>query len=302
VNRRIAGEIVNDPRTYAIEALGRRGRFLAPLFATENVGIAIIDETFRFQAINALLAAINGFPTKSHVGKTLRQILGPVADEVEPRITRTYETGENLIFEVQGRLPTRRTLGHWVDTCVPMKDSRNKVVRVCIIVFEVTGKKRLEESLFGLTGKLLYLNSSLRRKLDGLSGNPSHQLEEDSELRHSVDLIEKCTADIMDVLKTIRPSSSLISKKLLDISNSFSDVPKVSLPLSDNLPPRRISQREREVLQLLASNKSNKEAALALGISVRTVESHRRRIMEKLGLHSASELIHFAIRNGIVEA
>jgi len=62
-----------------------------------------------------------------------------------------------------------------------------------------------------------------------------------------------------------------------------------------------LSSREREILQLLAENKSNKEIAARLGISIRTVETHRRSIMQKLDANSIVELVHYAIRNGIVQ-
>jgi DNA-binding NarL/FixJ family response regulator len=62
-----------------------------------------------------------------------------------------------------------------------------------------------------------------------------------------------------------------------------------------------LSPREREVLQLLAESKTNKEMATLLGISVYTVEAHRGRIMEKLNLHTVGELVRFAIRNGLVD-
>lgn len=62
-----------------------------------------------------------------------------------------------------------------------------------------------------------------------------------------------------------------------------------------------LSGREREILQLLAENKSNKDIAKALGISVRTVETHRRSVMQKLDANSIVELVHYAIRNGIVQ-
>jgi two-component system response regulator NreC len=64
----------------------------------------------------------------------------------------------------------------------------------------------------------------------------------------------------------------------------------------------RITDREREIVQLLAEGKTSKEIATILGISVRTVETHRAGIMKKLGLKSFSELIRYAIRNKIVEA
>ena len=63
----------------------------------------------------------------------------------------------------------------------------------------------------------------------------------------------------------------------------------------------RLTPREREVIQLLAEGKSTKEAAAALSISVKTAETHRNNLMRKLNLHSVSDLIHFAIRNRIVE-
>jgi DNA-binding NarL/FixJ family response regulator len=62
-----------------------------------------------------------------------------------------------------------------------------------------------------------------------------------------------------------------------------------------------LSSREREILQLLAENKTNKEIANKLDISVRTVETHRRSVMQKLNANSIVELVHYAIRNGIVQ-
>ncbi|HEY6248783.1 MAG TPA: response regulator transcription factor [Candidatus Angelobacter sp.] len=62
-----------------------------------------------------------------------------------------------------------------------------------------------------------------------------------------------------------------------------------------------LTVREIEIVQLLAKGKSNKEVAAILGISPRTVENHRAQIMQMLGLRSFSELIRYAIRNGMVE-
>lgn len=62
-----------------------------------------------------------------------------------------------------------------------------------------------------------------------------------------------------------------------------------------------LTPREREVAQLLAEGNSNKEVAAMLGISFKTAESHRANIMRKLSFHSLSELVHYAIRNNMVE-
>ncbi len=62
-----------------------------------------------------------------------------------------------------------------------------------------------------------------------------------------------------------------------------------------------LTAREREVVQLLAEGKSTKEVAVALGLSVKTAETHRSNIMRKLDLHSVSELVLYAVRNNIVQ-
>ncbi len=65
-------------------------------------------------------------------------------------------------------------------------------------------------------------------------------------------------------------------------------------------PYDSLTSREKQVLKLVAEGKSNKEVAAILGISVKTAMSHRENLMEKLDLHSRTELIHFAIREGVV--
>lgn len=62
-----------------------------------------------------------------------------------------------------------------------------------------------------------------------------------------------------------------------------------------------LSSREREVLQMLAEGKTNKEIAAVLNLSVYTVDAHRGRIMEKLNVHSINELVRFAVRNGLID-
>jgi DNA-binding NarL/FixJ family response regulator len=69
-----------------------------------------------------------------------------------------------------------------------------------------------------------------------------------------------------------------------------------------NASPVAVTPREREIIQLLAEGKSNKETAAALTVSVKTVEAHRANIMRKLRLRSVSDLVRYAIRNNIVQA
>ena len=66
-------------------------------------------------------------------------------------------------------------------------------------------------------------------------------------------------------------------------------------------PVDLLSGRERQVLQLIAEGKTNKEIATRLNLSVYTVDSHRGKIMEKLNLHSTGELVRFAIKHGLAD-
>jgi DNA-binding NarL/FixJ family response regulator len=68
-----------------------------------------------------------------------------------------------------------------------------------------------------------------------------------------------------------------------------------------DLSPVGVTSREREIIQLVAEGRSNKEAASTLGISVKTIEAHRANIMRKLQLRTVSDLVRYAIRNKIVQ-
>jgi PAS domain S-box-containing protein len=63
-----------------------------------------------------------------------------------------------------------------------------------------------------------------------------------------------------------------------------------------------LTERERQVLVLIAEGKSTKEAAARLGISYKTADSHRSRILEKLGVHETASMVRYAIRAGLIEA
>jgi DNA-binding NarL/FixJ family response regulator len=89
------------------------------------------------------------------------------------------------------------------------------------------------------------------------------------------------------------------------VTPSLKDVPNE--PLSSNSSPRELfgatlTSRQREVLQLVAEGKSNKEVAYLLRISLKTVEFHKARVMDELGLHTTAELTRYALEHGIIGA
>jgi DNA-binding NarL/FixJ family response regulator len=90
--------------------------------------------------------------------------------------------------------------------------------------------------------------------------------------------------------------SSKVSEMLLHSYLRNSDRAETAEPARS-----RLTAREREIVQLLAEGKSNKEVAQALNISIKTAETHRTNIMNKLDLRSITELVRYAVRNNIVE-
>ena len=70
---------------------------------------------------------------------------------------------------------------------------------------------------------------------------------------------------------------------------------------SASLPaPRRLADREKEVLQLLAEGRSNNEVASLLSLGLSTVETHRANLMQKLNLHNTAEIVLYAVRKGLI--
>jgi DNA-binding NarL/FixJ family response regulator len=68
-----------------------------------------------------------------------------------------------------------------------------------------------------------------------------------------------------------------------------------------DVPVDPLSGRERQVLQLVGEGKSTKEVAAQLGVSVKTAESHRARLMRKLDIHETASLVRYAIRRGLIQ-
>jgi DNA-binding NarL/FixJ family response regulator len=105
-------------------------------------------------------------------------------------------------------------------------------------------------------------------------------------------------AHLIKAVKDVSAGKLFLTPKVSDI------VLKGFLKTRNQPDPREHSQarptpREVEIIRFLAEGKANKEIAAELGITIRTVETHRAKIMLKLGLHSLAELIHYAIRHEI---
>jgi len=107
-------------------------------------------------------------------------------------------------------------------------------------------------------------------------------------------LKSQAAGDLLDAIRNISKGqiylSPGISRTLIDAYRSKSAMPR-----------DRLTVRERQVLQLIAEGKSTKETATLLGITVKTAESHRTRLMQKLDIHETASLVRYAVRHGIVQ-
>lgn len=105
-------------------------------------------------------------------------------------------------------------------------------------------------------------------------------------------------ADLLDAVEAVAKgqpffSPDIASKMVTDYVRRLGDA-RVSDPFEG------LSDREREIFQLIAEAHSNKEIAIILGISPATVETHRARILQKLDIHNAAEVVLYAVRRGII--
>jgi len=107
-------------------------------------------------------------------------------------------------------------------------------------------------------------------------------------------LKNQVASDLLEAIRQVSRGqvylSPGVSRGVMEAYQSKSEKSKNSLTL-----------RERQVLQLIAEGKSTKDVASLLGISVKTAESHRTRLMNKLDIHETASLVRYAVRQGMVE-
>jgi formate hydrogenlyase transcriptional activator len=139
----------------SFEALAESEQLLTAYFSASKVGLCILDTDFRYLAINKTLAEINGIPAEEHLGKSVREVLGDLAEVVEPQFQHVLATGQPVLnLEISSMLPTRTEAGHWKLHFVAIKNAEGKVKQIGGVVVEITEQKKLEESLRGVSETL----------------------------------------------------------------------------------------------------------------------------------------------------
>jgi two-component system, NarL family, response regulator NreC len=107
-------------------------------------------------------------------------------------------------------------------------------------------------------------------------------------------LKDSISSDLLDAVRAIARGEGYLSPGVSDaVLNDYRQ--HVTDPID------LLTSREREVLQMIAEGKTNKDIATVLNLSVYTVDAHRGHIMEKLNVHSVTDLVRFAVRAGLVD-
>lgn len=111
-------------------------------------------------------------------------------------------------------------------------------------------------------------------------------------------LKDSAEGDLMEAIKAVHQGKTFFSPEIskMLVEDYVREIRTRGAEDSYDL----LTSREREILQLLAERKSNKEIALALNLSPYTIETHRRNLQEKLNLHSFAELVLYAVRKGVI--
>jgi DNA-binding NarL/FixJ family response regulator len=136
-------------------------------------------------------------------------------------------------------------------------------------------------------------------KVVGLSGHPDrHFVREMLKAGASAYILKQTAFDeLIRAIHEVMAGRTYLSP---EVTQGLVDSYVRSSPRKGENPAfATLTDREREALQLLAEGRSSKEIADKMGVSVKTVETHRRNIMEKLNLHSVAELTKYAIREGV---
>jgi DNA-binding NarL/FixJ family response regulator len=184
-------------------------------------------------------------------------------------------------------------------------DGREAVEKAREIRPDVTVLDISMPSLNGLEAARQMIKNDARAKILILTMHESDPLIRevlDAGARGYV-LKSDASRDLVTAVNAVRSNKTFFTAKVAQIvlDGYLDKKPKKADEKKDE-PRSRLTPRQREIVQLLAEGKSSKEVAVALGLSVKTAETHRANIMRRLDCHSVSELVRYAVRNNIIEA
>jgi DNA-binding NarL/FixJ family response regulator len=193
-----------------------------------------------------------------------------------------------------------RAQGDW-DVCGEASNGREAVEKALQLKPEVVILDVGMPTLNGLEATRQILKANPHIKILILTLHDSDQVVQEVLNAGARGFLLKSDAarDLVAAVEALRRDKIYFTPKVASmVLNGY--LRRDNVPSQENHGRSRLTPREREIVQLLAEGKSSKEVAVALGLSVKTAETHRSNIMRKLELHSVSDLVLYAVRNNIV--
>ena len=298
------------------EVFGATTPGLATVLNNSTVGVEIYDSNLCGILKNKAFASMGGALPEMHIGKSMRQIFGSYAAQIEPAFQQAWTTGKPVSdVELAFSLPWSPGKTDLVVNFYPIEGVCREVRLIAALFFSATGTRKLQQ-------RLCHLAEKKRALVFTGSENPGEEF---------TDLTAQSAEMLQKSIELLRRSMSLRCHLLqmriataLMYAAPYSTMPARGPRFLPAVPPRAEfeedrrehpepsraeendgcipSPRERQVIQLLAEGKANKEMAAVLELSTRTVEMYRARIMAKLKLHSVTELVRYAVRHNFIEA
>jgi PAS domain S-box-containing protein len=140
---------------------------LDQIYKTAPVGLCFVDTNLRYVRINEVLAAMNGRPASDHIGRTIREVLPDMANEIEALYRRVFDTGAPLIG-VELQRPSNAAIrpGRYAEVSLyPLKNESGAILGFNVVVQDITERKQAENTLRFLSARLLHLQDEERRRI-----------------------------------------------------------------------------------------------------------------------------------------
>jgi hypothetical protein len=115
-----------------------------------SLGIAVLDSQTRFETVNASLARETQAVADYHIGRTSREVVGGLADQIEPTYENVLRTGKQASVLLKGRVRDTPEYGYWYDHCFPIVDHLGEVRQLGLFVVNVTAEKASAEIIEAL--------------------------------------------------------------------------------------------------------------------------------------------------------
>lgn len=128
-----------------LESRGVPIEHLISAFQSFRIGTAVVDRRLRYTSVNYALAKMHNLPLKTHIGRSVREVLGPLSARVVPLLEHVFSTGQPLAnVQLSGRLSSRQDIGEWIVYMFPLMNRLKRVVEVGVFALELRSNSTLQ--------------------------------------------------------------------------------------------------------------------------------------------------------------